>query len=572
MAKLTALDLETTGLDHRTDKIKFAALYSLESNGTTSKRIVENIQELEDLKGNALILHNSKFDLKFLHMRGIYPHKNNVIYDTMLMHHLIDENAPHDLDSIIKAEYGDNYKEKFWEKHDAGLAVQADWYEYGLKDVEYTHKLFMKFYNALKQANKLKLFEDISRFNIQLFLTEIEGVNLNIPYIQKFKHTLTQEISDIQKLAYASASEEIAVWEMREWQKEIEKRKTDKGKMSVLRPKFNLSSSKQIGDLLYDIVGAPIQTNKTGGRTVDDNALSLLTEHHAIVGHIRSLREKEKILGTYVEGILDKQVNGVIYPEFNINGTVTGRISHKNPNMGNIPADNAIRAFFVPKEGHVFLCADYDQLEICLAAHFSNDQVLIDLISNKQSMHDYTAKALNLERAKAKTLNFSVIYGAGEYKIAQTLGCSVTEAADILKKLWKTYAGLGRIIKECHEKVEQGIPIVNPFGRTRTFSVDVNDFKALQRAKRQAFNSLVQGTGADLTNLSFTKVSELLRKLNYGRGLFNVHDENIVEVKKETCKESSLMLTSTMEGMGPLIELKVPLTVKCSEPLPCWQK
>lgn len=563
---LISLDVETTGLDPHTDKIISAQIAVSESEAYYIP--AKYLYLLNRLFQCVAFLHNFKFDYKFL--TAAHVPVPITFRDTLLLHHLIDENSEHGLDFLVRSFYNDNYKEKFWQKYQSiEEASEDDLLEYSCKDVIYTYRLGKMFISKL--YNKRNLIDHVHRLAYALYLTEREGLDIDWNRLDALKTEYQLKSQLLQIQLRESVWGECAGWELAEWQKELGKRKTDRGKANVAKPIFNFESNKQLGELLYDVLGLPEKTGKTGNRTVDDAALTDLEGKHPVITFIREFRQCQKILSTYIDGLITKKIGNRLYPEFVVTGTVTGRISHKNPNMGNWPRDASIRQALVPKDGHKLIDADYGQIEIALAAHFSKDPVLINIVKTGQSMHDNTAKAVNLKRQDAKTLNFAVIYGAQEYKISKTLGTSLELARDILDRLWKTYTGLKRIIDECHRKVDRGEPIVNLFGRERRFGTRFESHWDRERAKRQAFNALVQGTAADLCNRSFYLMSERLRANGHGRALFTVHDEIICEVKQEYAEEEAKALTDIMVKCGQELELLVPLTAECKI-LDCWSK
>jgi DNA polymerase-1 len=564
-----SLDIETTGLNPFTDTVSSAALAI-----SPSSALIFTPQALPALVGlgtTSLILHNSKFDLRFLYRAGINLLSAKVI-DTILLHHLIDENQEHSLDYLVKQYFNDNYKEEFWAKYkNYNDAPEIEQIEYVGKDVIYTKRLK----DILLPQCKPELVTHVHKLNHALLQTECHGVNIDLPYITQYAAKIEKDIEMLKVNMRGQVEHYCTAWELKEWSKELEKRKTPRGKNAVERPRFNFESTKQLGELLYDTLGLPEQKNKAGNRTVDDAALANIETKHAVIPVIREFRDKQKISGTYVQGILERQHEGVIYPEFNVNGTVTGRISHKNPNMGNMPRDNEIRGFFVPRPGHKLITADYAQLEICLAAHFSQDKTLLELVHSGESMHDKTCEALrefNIPRTQCKNINFGIIYGAQEYRISAMIGCNLEFAKAIIEKFWQTYPGLQRIINQCHEAVDNGQPIVNPFGRARHFGTSFSNYWDRERAKRQAFNALIQGTGGDITSRAFYLIGDFLSLRSYGRGLFTVHDEVVIESLSDYCNVARDALISYMEGVGKELDLLVPLTVTASAPLTRWQK
>jgi DNA polymerase I len=572
------LDTETTGLNPHTDK-----LVSIVMSGRDDVDAVmfapEHLRALAFLGPKpTLVLHNFKFDFHFITKQGgldgAFILANQRVRDTMLLHHLHDENKSHRLDDIIQELWKDKYKEEFWAKfktyQEAPLEEQLN---YACRDVVYTGRLYELLCSLLvSDGIPASLVEHAHALAFSLYETEHAGLKIDMDYLSVIGADLKAKIAAQRLAIRASAPAACQALEFDLYADELAKRKTAKGQANVEFPEINFDSSKQLMELLYKKLRLPEQVSfKTKKVTTDDGALTAIANKHPIVPLLQDYRANQKVYTAFVEGTLEKQFNGRIYPSFNVNGTVTGRISSSNPNMQQLPRDGGVRGMYVPDGGHKLVTCDYSQLEICLAAHFSNDPVLIELITSGKSMHDHTAKECGIDRQAAKMVNFLVIYGGQEFTLSQRLGITLQEAGRIMKKLWITYKGLKGAIDECHAKVQSGDPIVSPFGRRRRFPKGLEG-RELGRAQRQAFNALVQGTGADLTHTAFHRVARAMRGQGLGTALFPVHDELVIMPKTDKCKEAAELLQTTMVRAGLDIKLRVPLRVDCSEPLERWEK
>lgn len=567
---IIALDTETTGLNPRTDKL---LSFSIATSDNEAYHIPAEFLPHINLNRKLLFLHNFKFDYNVLYNNGVNLIDTPCV-DSMLMHHLIDENAEHGLDALVQAVYSDNYKELFWQRYQTiEEASPEDLLEYTCKDVIYTYRLCKLFLDKLK--DKRGLIDHVHRLAKALYKTERDGILIDWVKLEHMKADYTARIADKRLNMRTSVETECNLWELAEWKKELDKRKTERGKNGVAKPQFSFDSNKQLGELLYDMLGLPEQKKKNQKkqltRTVDDAALAALGNAHSILPEIREYRGLQKMLSTYIEGLVERREGQSIYPSFNVNGTVTGRISHSDPNMGNWPRESEIRHVLVPRPGYKFIDADYSQIEICLAAHFSKDPILIELVKAGKSMHDYTAKEVGIERQVAKMVNFLTIYGGSEYKLSNELKISIERAKEILERLWIAYKGLKSAIDQCHRLVDTGKPIINPFGRMRRFGTQFESRWDKERARRQAFNALIQGTAADLCNRSFYLMSERLAGNGAGRALFTVHDEIICEVKAEVAEQEAKALQEIMINCGRELELLVPLSTECKV-LEHWEK
>jgi len=571
------LDVETGGLDWRKDRLISVQLLP---DLVTTVYYIDDPKLFAFIKPSKVIGHNLKFDLKFLHRVGV-DLTTTAWEDTLHMHHLVDETADHSLDALVKQYFNDDYKERFWEKHENYQdAPEQEALEYACKDVWYTAKLYSLFREVIRENGQLDLFASVSRLAAALARTEILGVAVDIEYLKSLSGELVSAKettkNELRKLAEPHAS----ILELKYWKDKIEKEKekhpAGKKWQTMPKPGFNFCSSKQLGDLLYGSFELPAQHNyKTGRVSVDDAALQSIEHQHPIIPKIRDLRTYEKMYSAFIEGIGAKTEDSRIYPSFNVSGTKTGRISHSEPNLGNIPSDSTwgrIRGIFIPDPDHVILSCDYDSLEVRVAAHFSQDPNLLRIIYEGISKHDITATALGVDRGVAKTCNFAMQYRCEPFKLSQIIGCSQVEAKAVWDKYWSTYAGEDRVYKECSKRVDAGLPIISPFGRRRHFPKEFFSRGEKKAAYRQAYSALIQGTGSDLTSHSAGEIDTWLRFKGYGRLWITVHDEILVIVKNHVAEESSKKLVDVMQDAGRLVKLSVPLVAKCNGPMERWRK
>lgn len=337
---------------------------------------------------------------------------------------------------------------------------------------------------------------------------------------------------------------------------------------------FNFGSNTQIQWLLYDALKLPI-TKKTKAKkpATDYETIELLEKDHPKLKTYKDYIEIKTIYGTFVEGLLEKVRNERIYPSFNVNGTTTGRISHSAPNMGNMPKEGPYRSFFRPSPGHAIVGADYSQLEVVIEANLTGDKNLAKIILEGASKHDITNDEMKLkDRHLAKTLNFAMGYHCGVGKLKKLLGCSYKEAEYQWNKYWEVYKGCRDLKLQTDAQVVAGQPIQNLVGRLRHLSESFAQEWELAAAQRQAYNFLIQGPGADFTNEALYKSSEWLQRFKYGRALFSVHDEVVLDVKREYSTITSEYLVHTMEQIGSKYALKIPLSAKPYLLLDAWAK
>lgn len=579
-SKFCVLDLETTSINPRE-----ATLVDIQMSGRTEDSAVlfgaEHLSLLADLK----VLHvwqNFKYDWKVAYRHGL-DLRNTRMHDTLLLSYLVDENRDEaSLDSWVQELFKDDYKQAFWAKYKGYLeAPFEERLEYACKDIVYTGRVYrVLMADFLAQGMPESLIEHTHRLARSLFDTELLGLRVDLEYLTQVGTELKPSIdrwAGEMRRAVSWACESV---ELDQQAKKIEKlykpgpRATAWQK--VPKPEFNWDSSQQLVSLLYSKLKLPVKKNREGNLSTDDKALEALKHLHPVVPMIQDYREYQKVYTAFIEGTLKRMdPNGRIYPSFNINGTVTGRISASSPNLQQVPAKgewSKVRGIYVPEQGHRILTCDYGQLEVCIAAHYSRDRNLLKIIHEGASQHDITAESLGIPRAKAKTMNFAMQYQCSHYKVRDILGCSEEDAKYYWNKYWETYAGVKKVVEECKALVDAGEPIVNPFGRRRRFPRTFEAKWQQNAAYRQAFSALIQGTGADLTHAAFYTVSERMREADCGRALFEVHDELVVMPKENACGMVADMLQYTMKQAGVDIGLSVPLTVDCSLPLERWTK
>jgi DNA polymerase-1 len=576
------LDLETTGLSRFKDKIEYVVLstdLSIDGGGGAAMFPAGFADELLNLTC-PLVLHNFKFDFLFLLMAGVDMRSLGVpVFDTMLMHHLLDESASHSLDDIVQESYKDPYKSTFWSKNDAfHTAPFNEQLEYACKDVIYTGQIFLDFTARLDMsAIPGPLVEHVHNLALALYDTEARGIALDMDYMLNLGVDLKGKADEYLHNMNTLCKEAIWDVETEMWQEELDKRKTPKGKAGVSRPVFNWNSGSQLQRLIYGRLGVEpfikkSKTTKEKRPVLDDEALTAIKDCHPVVSELHEYRGVQKVYTSFIEGVLEKAHDGRIYPSFNVNGTTTGRISASGPNIQQMPRDGDIRGMFIPDAGHRIITCDYGMLEVVIAAHYSHDKNLLKIIYEGASKHDITAAALGIDRQTAKTVNFGCQYGAGPDKLAQVLGTSRKGGQEAYDRYWKTYEGERRVIESVNRSVDRGEAIVSIFGRHRRFPQTFDARWKKEAAYRQAYSSLVQGTGADCCNTAFYQVHDYLERRGIGTTMFPVHDEIVIQAKEDFVDEATEVLQNIMIGVGEQVGLTVPLTVDVSEPLERWQK
>ncbi|MBQ8273328.1 MAG: DNA polymerase I [Bacteroidaceae bacterium] len=339
--------------------------------------------------------------------------------------------------------------------------------------------------------------------------------------------------------------------------------------------RFNIASPRQVGEILFDVLqlDSKAKKTKTGQYVTGEEVLEGLRHKHEVVGKILEHRGLKKLLGTYIDA-LPKLVNastGHIHTTFNQTVTTTGRLSSSNPNLQNIPVRDAmgkeVRKAFIPDEGQLFFSADYSQIELRIMAHLSKDENLVQAFLCGEDIHAATAAKIfhkdisevtSDERRRAKTANFGIIYGISAFGLAERLGCSRSEAKQLIDGYFLTYPGV-------KEYMERSIAMAREKGYTETIFhrrcplPDINSHNAVVRgyAERNAINSPIQGSAADIMKIAMIRVDRRMRREGLrSRMILQVHDELNFSVLPE---ERDQLQRLVIEEMQNAASLTVPL-------------
>ncbi len=348
---------------------------------------------------------------------------------------------------------------------------------------------------------------------------------------------------------------------------------------------FNVNSPKQMKEVLFDRLGlSPAGVKKTakGGELSTAAAeLEKLRGSHPIIGHILEYRELAKLSSTYLEVLptLAHPDDGRIHASFNQTVTATGRLSSSEPNLQNIPTPETeygkkVRNGFVAREGAVLLAADYSQIELRIAAHIADEEVMIGAFRKGEDIHWRTAAAMWGEdqaadrRRLAKAINFGILYGMGAQRLSESADISFMEAREYIERYFAMHQGIAHYIEGIHAKLRADGYVETLFGRRRHF----RNFALMNRreqaeAERQAVNMPIQGTNADIIKLAMVRIDDQLRA-KYGDGpdapvklVLQVHDELIFECDERLAPDVARLVKPIMENV---IELKVPIVVDLS--------
>jgi DNA polymerase I len=341
---------------------------------------------------------------------------------------------------------------------------------------------------------------------------------------------------------------------------------------------FNISSPKQLGDVLFNKLNLPKPVKYGKGKTISTavDVLEGLAEEHDVPRLVLEYRQLTKLKSTYVDALpaLLNPASGRLHTTFGQTGTATGRLSSANPNLQNIPIrtelGREIRAAFTAEPGHVLLAADYSQIELRLLAHFSKDPLLVEAYRRGDDIHTLTASQVfgvpplmvtPDHRRQAKVVNFGIVYGLSAFGLSQTLGIEPSEAKLYINAYFERYSGVRAFIDRTLDEARREGKVKTLFGRVRPIP-DINSKNANLRgfAERTAVNTPLQGTAADLIKIAMIRIDAALREQRLkSRMTLQVHDELVFEVPEAEIEAMRTLVREQMEKVHPLI---VPLLVE----------
>ncbi len=557
---IVCLDTETTSTNAMEAKLVGLSFAVCEGEAwyvpATDASIAEEFRPVYENPDILKVGQNIKYDLTVLQNYGITL--QGPMFDTMLAHYLIAPTQSHSMDAM--AEILLNYQTIHIEeligpkgkkqKNMADLTPE-EVYVYACEDADVTLRLKAVLEKALKEQGCESLFWDIE-MPLMPVLARMErnGVRIDTEGLKETSALFTREMEAIEKEIIEQAGTE-----------------------------FNISSSKQVGEVLFERLQISPKAKKTkkGYYSTDEKTLESVRHKHPIVEKILEFRGLKKLLGTYVDSLplLINPRTGHIHTSFNQAVASTGRLSSSNPNLQNIPVRGAqgkeVRKAFIPDEGELFLSADYSQIELRLMAHLSQDPNMIEDFRTGHDIHAATAAKIfhkelqdvtSDERRKAKTANFGIIYGISAFGLSESLGCSRTEARELIDGYFLSYPGV-------RQYMDKSIATARQQGYTETLFhrrlelPDINSRNSIVRgyAERNSINAPIQGTAADIMKIATIRVDRRMRAEGLrSKMILQVHDELNFSVPPEEKEAMERIVTEEMQAAA---ELSVPLVVDC---------
>lgn len=559
--EILSLDTETTStntIDAELVGLSFAvrpheAWYvAVPADHEAAQRMVEIFRPLYENPSILKVGQNIKYDYEVLRKYGIDI--QGEMFDTMIAHYLIQPELRHNMDFMAETllHYHTVHIEELIgpagknQKNMRDLDPQ-DVYEYAAEDADITLQLKEVLEPKLQEVGAVRLFHDMEMPLVRVLADmELSGVRLDTTSLKETEQIFNERMKQYEEHAYELAGKQ-----------------------------FNISSPKQVGEILFDtmhIVEKPKKT-KSGQYVTSQDVLEQLRPNAPIIADILNYRALKKLLGTYVEA-LPKLINthtGHIHTSFNQAVTSTGRLSSSDPNLQNIPVreddGKEIRKCFIPEPGCLFFSADYSQIELRIMAHLSGDEHMIEAFCSGMDIHRATAAKIwhidpedvsDAQRKKAKQANFGIIYGITTYGLAQRMGIDNSEARQLIQDYFKTFPKVKAYMEHAKALAREKGYAETLFGRRR-YLPDIQSANGTVRgfAERNAINAPIQGTEADIIKIAMIRIHRRFHEEGIrSRMILQVHDELNFSVYPDEKEHVEKIVIEEMQGA---CQLSVPL-------------
>lgn len=488
---------------------------------------------------------NLKYDFLVLKWYGVEI--AGPIFDTMLAHYVIEPDGKSNMDALsgkylgyepvsIETLIGKKGKTQ-GTMRDVDIELVK---EYAAEDADVTLQLYEKFKPLLKEHKVEKVFNEVENPLVKVLTAmEFEGIKVDVNFLNDYSKSLEKEAKTAEESVYAQAG-----------------------------VRFNLASPKQLGEVLFDKLklDEKAKKTKTGQYATGEDVLQKLACNHKICDDILIFRELTKLRSTYVDALplLINPKTGRVHTSYAQSVAVTGRLSSVNPNLQNIPIrtdrGREVRKAFIPRdENHVLVSVDYSQIELRIVAAISADPTMCKAFIEGKDIHTATAaKVFKVEenevtkemRYKAKSVNFGIIYGQGAFGLAQNLNISRTEAKEIIDNYKQEFPGIQKYMDDTIAFAKANGYVETLMGRKRWLS-DINsaNFTVRGFAERNAINSPIQGTAADMIKLAMIEIAKTFKKENIqSKMLLQVHDELLFDVQKDELEKIKPIILNCMKA------------------------
>ncbi len=559
------LDTETTGTEPMASELVGMSFSVAEGEAwyvpvpadrAEATAIVEEFREVLTNPKTTKVGQNIKYDLLMLAQYGVWL--EGPLFDTMVAHYVLSPELHHGMDYLaevllhyrtipIENLIGPKGKNQ---KNMRDLAPE-EVYKYACEDADVTLRLKNVLEKQLREQGAYDLFHDIEMPLVPVLAQmEFNGVRIDTDALRETSALYTQRLQEIEQEIYSLAGQP-----------------------------FNISSPKQVGEMLFETlkISAKAKKTKGGQYSTSEEVLESLRDKHPVVGRILDYRGLKKLLSTYIDALpaLINPRTGRIHTSFNQTVTATGRLSSSNPNLQNIPIRHEdgreIRRAFIPDDGCEFFSADYSQIELRIMAHLSGDTNMMEAFRLGQDIHAATAakvykvplaEVTRDQRSKAKTANFGIIYGISAYGLSDRMHVPVKEAKELIDGYFQTYP-------QVKAYMDSSIALARDKGYTETicrrrcYLPDINSHNAVVRgyAERNAINAPIQGSAADIIKVAMANIHQRFQREGIrSKMLIQVHDELNFSVLPEERERVQRIVIEEMEGA---YLMQVPLQADC---------
>ncbi|MDX1938854.1 MAG: DNA polymerase I [Flavihumibacter sp.] len=510
---------------------------------------LQHFKPLFENKAITWIGHNIKYDLLILKWYNL--DLQGELFDTMLAHYVVDPDGKRSMDVLSEQFLGyepvhiDALIGKKGKTQGTMRDVELDKItDYAAEDADITYQLKQVLFPKLKEKEVEKVFYEVENPLVKVLTAmEFEGVRIDEGFLNDYSKALETDASVAEKNVYEKAG-----------------------------VKFNLASPKQLGEVLFEKLqlDPKAKKTKTGQYATGEDVLLKLANNNPIVADILAFRELTKLKSTYVDALpqLINSKTGRVHTTYGQAVAVTGRLASNNPNLQNIPVrtdrGKEIRKAFIPRDkNHILISADYSQIELRIVAAISGDVNMCEAFKNHKDIHTATAaKVYGIDekdvtkemRYKAKSVNFGIIYGQGAFGLADNLGISRTEAKEIIDNYKKEFSGIQKYMDDTINFAREHGYVQTIMGRKRWLrDINSSNFTVRGFAERNAINSPIQGTAADMIKMAMVKVHRQMQQQKFkSKMILQVHDELIFDVLKEEADELKAVIIDCMQTAMPL--------------------
>lgn len=539
----SAIYLEVLGTNYHKSEILGAAIYNKNQSIYIPKQIL--LQQPSFLKEQELITYDEK--KLYVVLKENNAEINNITFDTMLAAYLLEYNLKDDI-AYLSNQLGYNipFYETTFGKHADIIPEENEIAKNAVLKAKFIYDTENDLTNKLKKQEMYDLFKNIEMpLGIVLGDMEYDGINVDKKTLEEMGKEIQTKTEIISKEIYELAGTE-----------------------------FNISSPQQLGEILFEKLELPHgKKGKTGYSTAVD-VLNKLKGKHPIIEKILEYRSLTKLYTTYIEGLIKEiQNDNKIHTIYNQALTRTGRLSSQEPNLQNIPARDEygklIRKAFIPSENSCIISGDYSQIELRILSSIAGVESLIEAFNNDLDIHAKTASDIfkkdineitSQERRVAKAVNFGIIYGISSYGLSENLNIPTYEAKGFIDNYLNTYPGIKEYMDKTIKQAHADGYVKTLFNRIRIIpELQNKNYMIRQAGERMALNTPIQGTSADIIKKAMVEVQNKIKEKNLkSKMILQIHDELVIDTKKDELEEIKTILKETMENT---YKLSVPLKV-----------